>query len=142
VPQLLNVNDYYQYIKWAFDKNIIIQSNPLIFPKYLAIQVLPQEIKKNLIPQYKKVKEYIIENSGALINTISTGRDISRLSYQLIRECNTIISMLDQQPPDNIQDLRKELIEWLIRWDKVYNLDAREYYPEYKEFLEYYGYQV
>jgi len=142
VPQLLSVNDYYQYIKWAFDEKFSIQSIPLSYPYYFCIQVLPQEIKKSLIPKYQKVIEYITENSNSLISTISTGRDISRLPYQMIRECKTIISMLEQPQLDNVQELRKELIEWLVRWDKVYNLDAREYYPEYSEFLEFYGYQI
>jgi hypothetical protein len=50
--------------------------------------------------------------------------------------------MLDQPEPNNVEELRTILIDWLIRWDKVYKLDAREYYPEYLDFLEKYGYHV
>lgn len=142
VPQLLNVNDYYQYIKWAFDKKLSIQSVPLIQPSYLAIQVLPYEIKNSLISKYESIKEYINSNSTDMINTISTGRDINRLPYQLIRECDTIISILEQPNPDNVEKLRTDLIQWLVRWDTVYKLNAKEYYPEYTEFLEHYGYQI
>lgn len=139
VPQLLSINNYDQYIKWAFDRKLSIQSVPLQQPAYMAINVLPYEIRLGLVAQYQQVKDYIAEQSDS-IKTIAVGRDTSRLGSQLIRECDTIINLLLVKEPSNVQALRTTLVEWLMRWDKVYGLDARKYYPEYIQFLEQYGY--
>jgi sulfatase maturation enzyme AslB (radical SAM superfamily) len=141
VPQLLSVNNYDQYIQWAFDRKLSIQSIPLQRPAYMAINVLPWDIRAGLVEQYVRVKEYI-ESKTDGIKTIATGRDTSRLGSQLIRECDMIISQLQAPEPSNVQALRSTLVEWLLRWDKIYDLDAREYYPEYTTFLEQYGYRI
>jgi hypothetical protein len=53
-----------------------------------------------------------------------------------------MIKILSMPEPDNIEGLRHELMAWLTRWDRVYNLDAVNYYPEYRNFLNKYGYTV
>jgi len=140
-PQLLSINSYHQYIRFAFDNQISIQSIPLFNPEYFAIGILPWEIKKVLIENIKEVQSFIIKNNKINFSTISTGRDISRLDNQLIRECETIINLLTK-PVENVEEKRHQLIEWLIKWDEVYKYDARIIYPEYKTFLESYGYRI
>jgi len=44
--------------------------------------------------------------------------------------------------PVNSIELRLTLIEWLVRWDREFGLDARKFYPEYNDFLVDNGYQV
>lgn len=139
VPQLLNVNEYYNYIRYAFNKRVSVQSIPLITPSYLSIGVLPFEIRQRFIKNYQEVKQEILNNSEEIV-TIATGRDPSRLNQQLIRECDSIIALLSQPTPKNVIELRKELIMWMKRWDTVYNLNALEFYPEYKDFFTEYGY--
>jgi hypothetical protein len=73
---------------------------------------------------------------------LATGRDTSRLEQLLIGECQSIIEMLNQPEPDNVEQLRQDLVFWLMRWDKVFNLNAYDYYPEYKEFFQEYGYRI
>ena len=142
VPQLLNVNNYFDYILYAFNNRISIQSIPLMQPDYLAINILPWEIRKQLIEKYTLVRQQIAESDVNNFNTITTGRDVSRLENQLVRECNTIINMLQSDSPSDVDTLRYQLIEWLNRWDNVYKLNALNYYPEYKEFLIQYGYKI
>lgn len=141
VPQLLNINTYHEYIQFAYDNNVSVQSIPLTTPSYLAINVLPWHIRQALIPNFEAVKAHIIKNNKVNFSTITTGRDVSRLGQQLIKECDSMISMLGQYV-DDIEAKRTELVEWLIKWDQVYKFDARICYPEYKEFLEHYGYQI
>ncbi len=142
VPQLLNVNNYDRYIQWAWENKLSIQGIPLMNPKYLQISVLPKDIKKKFVGNYKKVIEFIENNTVNSIKTIATGRDISRLNIQLIRECNSIIKFLELPEPDNAEYLRYELINWLIKWDNIYKLDAIKEYPEYADFLTKYGYKI
>ena len=142
VPQLLNVNNYHELILFAFEHNLSIQSIPLTTPSYLMITVLPYEIRQHFKHNYLRTIDIISKKQIIGKNTIAVGRDISRLNIQLLRECNTIIDILNQPEPDNVEELRNTLVNWLLRWDKLYNLDAREYYPEYLNFLETYGYHI
>ena len=139
VPNILNINNYHEYINWAWEMKLPIQGIPLIDPKYLQISVLPLEYRKTLIPKYEEVKNKITPRK---INEISTGRNIGALDTSLRRECSAMISMLNRPEPDNVLELRKELSQWLIRWDKEFNLNAYDYYPEYKEFLDEIQYRV
>ena len=142
VPQLLSINNYDSYIRWAWDSKIAIQGTPLTAPAYLSINVLPISIRQKFIPRFKETIKYIQETSSSAINTISVGRDTSRLNIQLINECNAMINLLSQPEPDNVTELRAQLSEWLMRWDKEYSLNAFDFYPEYAEFLNEIQYSV
>jgi len=132
VPQLLNINNYDQYIKWAWDMQLPIQGIPLIRPDYLQISVLPLTLRKTFIPQYQAVKDSIVPSG---ITALATGRSTGTLDVTLRRECDAMIAMLSAPEPDNVLELRQQLSEWLMRWDQEFDLDARDYYPEYREFL-------
>ena len=142
VPQLLSINNYHEYILYAFRNSVSIQSLPLHTPNYLAVPVLPYAIRQSFKENYLMVKNTILKETPDKIKTITTGRDTSRLGQQLVRECDMVIEMLDAVTPANVEQLRNELISWLVLWDKAYSLDAREFYPEYREFLEHYNYAV
>ena len=141
VPQLLNVNNYHELINWAWQNQIAIVSIPLTEPEYLQISVLPLALRKGLIPQYQdllnRIKDCIPERNG-----IVSGRNTSEIESILARHIETIISMLSVEEPGNLQQLQAELISWLTKWDKEFGLDARDFYPEYCDFLEENGYSV
>ena len=141
VPQLLNVNNYHELINWAWQNQIAIVSIPLTEPEYLQISVLPLALRKGLIPQYQdllnRIKDCIPERNG-----IVSGRNTSEIESILARHIETIISMLSVEEPGNLQQLQAELISWLTRWDKEFGLDARDFYPEYCDFLEENGYAI
>lgn len=141
VPQLLNVNNYFSYIDFAYENNLSIQSNILNEPEYLDIKILPKSIRLSLLPKYIEIKNKILSNSTQF-QTLVTGRDPSRLNQQLVKECETIIAKLNESEPDDVDLLRKDLIFWLIKWDKEFNLNAFDFFPEYSEFLKEYGYKV
>ena len=106
--------------------------------KNVSIDYLKEKYKKDILDTIS----YIESKMEHTFETISTGRDISRLPNQLIRECRTIAHLLSKTDPDNIDNLRNEMVSYLIRWDKEFNFDARVFYPEYKEFFESYGYNL
>jgi hypothetical protein len=49
------------------------------------------------------------------------------------------INLLDQPEIDN-EELLKELVDHMKKWDKVYGYDAREIYPELVDILDKYEY--
>lgn len=140
VPQLLNVHNYDQYLRWAWDKQVSVQGIPLTDPAYLQISVLPFHTRQQLIPQYRQLQQELA--SKITMQTLTTGRNVSNLAQSIHRECDAVVSMLSAPEPDNVEDLRKELVEWMIRWDTEFKLDACEYFPEYAEFFKSYGYKI
>lgn len=140
VPQLLNVNNYDEYLRWAWEKQLSVQGIPLIDPAYLQIMVLPLALRQNLIPQYQRLQEEM--SSNITIQTLTTGRNVSNLAQAIHRECDAIISMLSAPEPHNVEELRTELIHWLTKWDNEFNLNALDFYPEFAEFFKSYGYKI
>ena len=132
VPQLLNINNYDQYILYAWNNQLPVQSIPLIEPDYLQISVLPIGLRQKFIQRYVDVKNKIAPSD---IKTLATGRNVGALNIQLRRECDAMIAMLTAPEPDNVQELRQRLSQWLMRWDQEYRLNAYDHYPEYREFL-------
>ena len=139
VPQLLNVNNYDQYILWAWENKLPIQSIPLTRPAYLQISVLPYDLRQSFLSRYEKVLQVIPVPD---IKSIATGRNIGTLNSTLRRECAGIISMLKAPEPSNVLELRKELSTWLMRWDQEFKLNAYDFYPEYQEFLNDIQYKI
>jgi hypothetical protein len=140
VPQLFNVHNYDEYLRWAWDKQVSVQGIPLTDPAYLQISVLPFDTRQQLIPQYRRLQEEL--SSKITMQTLTTGRNVSNLAQSICRECEAVVSMLSAPEPNNVEDLRKELIEWMIRWDTEFKVDAFEYFPEYAEFFKSYGYKI
>jgi organic radical activating enzyme len=139
VPQLLNINNYDQYIKWAWNMQLPIQGIPLIRPEYLQISVLPLALRKTFISRYQTVKDSITPSG---LTTLATGRGTGTLDITLRRECDAMIAMLSAPEPNNVLELRQQLAEWLMRWDREFDLNAFDYYPEYQEFLNDIQYRV
>ncbi len=140
VPQLLSVNTYHKYILRAYNLGLSIQSIPLRQPSYMAIPIIPYAIRQQFRDNFTSLKETIKKDNITNLKTISLGRDTSRLAEQLTIECDTIVNFLDSDPSSNVEAQRLELVSWLVRWDKIYNLNAMQIYPEYATFFEEYGY--
>jgi len=141
VPQLLNINNYNEYIRWAWENKLPIQGIPLTGPAYLQICVLPIGLRHSIIPRYEALA-LDLEKYQPAMTSIATGRNVNDIEIQLLRECRAMISMLAAPEPTNVEALRRELISWLIKWDTEFNLNAVDYYLEYQEFLSEYGYHI
>jgi len=139
VPQLLSVNNYNEFILWAWQQQLPVQGVPILNPDYLQISVLPLSLRQSLIPRYQDVKNSITEPD---MQSLSTGRNPATIAQALRRECDAMINMLNAPEPDDVDELRIKLSTWLQRWDREYGFNAHDYYPEYREFLDAIQYQV
>jgi len=140
VPQLLNINSYHNYIEWCWQNRIPIVSLPLKRPLYLSTAILPESIRNKLLENYLPLHDKLQQAVKKQFNSLAPNRDASRIESTLLRECSSTMTQLTQESPADVEIQRKELIVWLKRWDTLYNLNALEYYPEYKEFFLEYGY--
>lgn len=140
-PSALSIRDFWQVIKLALDKRLIIKSNMCTDPEFLDITVLPLEIRQ----QYKQ--SYLNLLSDYNLNTITDIKDYNESdaeNYQLVAK-NQIITALSSLDSCNIKHQDKLLAEFcqhLSRWDKVYGYDAKEIYPELTEIFKQYFYDL
>ena len=141
VPQLLSINNYDELIRWALQHKLAIVSIPLTEPDYLQICVLPKDLRSKLIPKYQELLAQLNEIATDRIG-ITSGRNTANIESMLIRHTEAIVNMLSVPEPINSVELHLTLIEWLVRWDREFGLDARKFYPEYNDFLVDNGYQV
>jgi len=139
VPQLLNISCYVDLIRYAWHNKLIIEGIPLIRPAFLAIDVLPWEYRQTLIPALTKLKQEM--ESTITIKTIQNGRSLGNLAEKLSRECDAMISMLQQSTPSNVNDLRKALVEHCEFWDRRYDLNINSI-KELEPMFRKWGYEL
>lgn len=136
VPQLLSINTYHNLVLWAWENKLPIQGIPLKSPSYLAINILPEYLKTLFISNLEVALNTIRNSTSQQLKQLTTGRDVSRIDQLLTNECESLIKFLKEPAPADVTSQRKKLAEWLFKWDKVYNLNPFEIYPEYTEFLQ------
>jgi len=134
VPQLLSINSYVSLLRYAFEKKIVVESIPLVSPDFLAINVLPYELRQNFIPDFHNLKEEI-KSKISFIQVVN-GRSSGTINERLMIECDTMINMLTQPEPKNVKELRNKLCNHLKFNDFYFKLNALDYYNEYKDFFK------
>ena len=141
-PQALSINTYDKLIRWALEHRIPIQGHPVTRPSYFNVTVLPLQLRRTLIPRFLDLQDDLTNLVGQETHTIAFGSDPNRISQVLLNETKSMINLLQQPEPDNAQQLQQEMIDWMMRWDQEFDLDARNYFPEHRHWLEKMGYHV
>jgi hypothetical protein len=102
----------------------------------MAIRVLPKALREQMIPAFSELEQTI--SSTIIFQQMQVGRGIGSYREKLLRECQAMIRMLSESEPDNVLDLRQQLIKHLMMWDRIYKMDALKLYP----FLADWGYDA
>lgn len=136
VPQALTVIHYENLIDFAVGHNLAIDSNVLTSPEYLKCFVLPKELKIKIVDKLKTKYADILSFDGGK-NFVSKFRvnDIRGFKYHI----ESIIIRLGEQEPDNIEDLRKQFVEYNNKLDSVTGQKFIDVYPELLNFYEKYS---
>jgi organic radical activating enzyme len=139
-PSLLTAREYWQVIKLALDRRLIIKSNICTEPEFLNINVLPLEIRQSYRSNYEQlIADYnLTDNLDKDYNESDPGNYKQVAKNQIVQ----ILAMLNQPVPDNQKVLLTQLCQHIQAWDQVYNYNAVEVYPELAELLIRCGYNV
>jgi hypothetical protein len=103
---------------------------------------LPLQLRRTLVPRFLDLQDELENLVAKETHTIAFGSDPNRISQVLLNETKSMIKLLQQPEPDNAQQLQQEMIDWMMRWDQEFDLDARNYFPEHRHWLEKMGYHV
>ena len=137
----LTVGYYHTFLDFCLQENIMIKGLICTNPRYLSAEILPQHIKNAYLQIYQdfwKANDF---------DNIDIGNDFNESDPNQIRKIIKIytlqaINLLSTvTPPDSDQQLR-HLVEWCQKWDRVYELDARQLYPEFMQILDQHGYRT
>jgi len=139
---VLTVPTFPELIEWMFDNNVVTENNVCWNPTYLQAAVLPLELRQSYFPEYERVLSKLSNAVNHSQHTdMSQSREHGKNSINLYNELNSVYNMIKAPEMPNAEELKIELVKWMNKWDHHCNLDARDYYPEWTDFLEQYEYK-
>jgi MoaA/NifB/PqqE/SkfB family radical SAM enzyme len=133
----LTIGYYDSLLRFALANQLVVKSLLCYDPEYLYANVLPKTVKEQYLAKYQELlKELESVNIDEDYNTSDPH------NYQKIvkQEATMCVGVLELAAPDNVEELLGQLVEHCRRWDQVYNLNARNLYPELTDVWDRYAY--
>jgi len=140
VISALTVSTFPELIEYFFDNEIFSESNICYSPAYFQVAVIPFEIRKTYLEKYQRVLNKISSKETFSNTNLVQSRFKDTLANSLHNELMTAYNMIQQPEPENVESLQQEMVWWLSKWDKEFGHNAKDHYPEWKDFLDKYGY--
>jgi organic radical activating enzyme len=124
-------------LMYALQHKLILKSLQVNTPHFLDVAVLPPAVRQQYMVQYQAVLKHL--DSIDIVNDYNFS---DPNNYQLVvkQQAQMCINMLSMPEPKNVDQLRGQLVNHCKKWDKIYNLDARQLYPELSDVWDQYGY--
>jgi sulfatase maturation enzyme AslB (radical SAM superfamily) len=137
-PNIFTIYDIDLLIRYMLENQVIAEScNILQKPAQLRMELLPDDIRQEIIAKLKKViKEFKLEKHN-IVNvrvTESIKKVISDITYDYLNFLETYSSLADEE------ELRHKLVNFLKGFESLRENSILDYAPRYKEFLRSYGY--
>lgn len=134
VPQALSIEHYDTILDFALLHNLGFDSNILDNPQYLKCIVLPKELKNEISQKLKDKYAHILANENNF-NDVANYRSPRGIK----RHIQSLIVLLEEKEPDNIEELRYKFIDHNTQLDIASELKFIEIYPKLFDFYEKYS---
>jgi len=138
-PSLLSMGYYCGVLEYALKHQMIVKSNLCYFPRFLSAEILPESIKKQYREPFQRLLSQLTDTTAASDYNASDPHN-----YRLVvkEQANMCLSVLQTPTPVDSEAQLEAMVRHCERWDRVYGYDARKLYPEFREILDRYGYDV
>jgi sulfatase maturation enzyme AslB (radical SAM superfamily) len=137
VPQVLSAINYDQLLEFADNNNLIIDSNDLINPNFMHLNILPNNLKQQV---KDKISNKVLHTDCAdTVRNINV-RDNSNVLHNLQKNAELVIMQLDSKCQD-IENKRLEFVDYCVKFDRYRGFNIRDYIPELLDFMNEYGYE-
>jgi hypothetical protein len=138
-PTLLTVGYYAGLLKYALEKKLVVKSNLVYRPRFLTVEILPAEIKKQYQESYQTLLDQLKNLQVDLDYNASDPNN-----YQLIikEQAEMCLSLLQTNTPKDSEQQLQAMVQHCQRWDSVYGYNARQLYPEFTKILNRHGYRT
>lgn len=133
----LTIGYYDSLLRFALANQLVVKSLLCYDPKYLYANVLPNTVKEQYLAKYQ---ELLKELESVNINEDYNTSDPHNYQKIVKQEATMCVGVLELPAPDNVEELLGQLVEHCRRWDQVYNLNARNLYPELTDVWDRYAY--
>ncbi len=137
-PNVFSVSELDQLFEYMIEKRITAEAcNILHKPECLRMEVMPESIRQETIAKLERLvnKHHLVKHNVA---------NIRNPVYIDQVTADTVIEYLEflkgYTVPDNVNELRTQLVEFLKSFESIRNNSILDYAPEYKDFLRHAGY--
>ena len=137
VPGLLSLPTYADIIDWSWKHNIPMDNSLQVNPPWQVGLLLPDNIKTKIISNIQKILDQVPGDYTAQLNN---QKDRNKINTSIRNECESIIKYLQQPAPSNANELLHECAVMLDQWDKMKQINIKNYSTELYELLNKYGY--
>ena len=137
---LLTVGSFPGLLRYCLDKKLIVKSLMVTGPEFLDIKILPTSVKQQYLAEYHTLLDELEHVDVPTDYNASDPNNFVTVVKEQAQMCVNILNL--PQPPNTHQltQLTQQLVDHCRRWDQVYDLNARELYPELTTIWNDYGY--
>lgn len=133
----LTIGYFPDLLQYCLDKNLVVKSLFVTNPKFLNPAVLSTAVKQQYLKRYQKMFDQLSETQVLSDYNASDPHNHAMIIKEQVQTC---MNLLSAHEPNNIQELQRLMVDFCRKWDTVYQLNARELYPELTEVWDRYGY--
>lgn len=136
---LLTIGYYQSLLEFAWNNQIVIKSLLVTDPDYLDVVYLPQEIKQSYLKKYHDLMEKWNLQTVDCENDYneSDPTQFKKIIKNQVLQC---IRTLESATPDCADQQHERLVYWCKKWDRIYQYNALELYPELQSLFLAHGY--
>lgn len=138
--QALNISRFAGLARYAWKNKIILETQSLVTPAYLRVDVLPLKFRLQYIEELSNLEKEII--STIENNFIQNGRGLGTLNAKIARECSSVVNLLNLPLHENSVTLQKQLVAHCEFWDKQYDINIKDHIPELYPLFKEWGYDL
>lgn len=137
VPQALSIIHYDTLIDFAIEHKLCIDSNVLVDPRELSLDVLPWTAKQNIVKHLETKYSNFLEhqqNKFSVTNVRHQTNFLQHISHHIRR----IIDLLLKPEPDDIEQLQIKFVRYNQSFDQQTDNTFEQCYPELAKYYEKY----
>lgn len=136
VPSLLSLPSYANLIEYAWRLAIPIDNSLLVNPSWQRAVLLPDYLKQRI---YDRLQDTL----SKLPNTpdqYNNQKDPNRIDISIKKECNSLSNLMLKPAPDDAERHRRDCARHLDQWDRLKDINLKDYDRDLYDFLVEYGY--
>lgn len=140
---LLTVYHYDKLVKFMLENRVTAEScNILQWPACLQVELLPEDLKADIISRLKAQRASAVSTTSAHVETSTNVRLVGTENQQTLRLIDETIELLTMRSFDDeyITHHRTKLATFLKSFEQLRNNNILEHLPEYEDFLRSIGY--
>ena len=137
-PNVFTIYEFDQLAEYLIEHQVIAEScNILYDPDCLRMELLPDDIRQEIVVKLEKLIHKFNLDRSEIVNVRRPDLTESVIG-NVILEYHEFIK--NYQQPDNVEELRYKLVDFLKSFESIRNNSILDYAPRYEDFLRHYGY--